>query len=371
MASTPDRLRFAARRAVVGALFLALFGTIVAAAPAAATADGSLTVHARLCPADYAGNDFNGVCHDEPLPGATFRIFEAGTADPGVSAVTDADGNVTLPLSADILPGPFAILYDVPLGPNFFRVYCSRPDGSAVPFEISAGSGAINIPDARGEGIVCDVYFIPVGQGGPTPTVVAESGSLTIYKSTCPAGYQGDDYFADCYPNATAGVTFSLALQGGDSGPPQISTTGAEGFAAFEGLDGRYFLFEDVPGEFATFAAYCSDDGVAVPVTVSQDGSGILLDIDASQDLRCDYYNIPFDLRGETPTAAPTVAPTVAPPAQTAAPAATAVPVTTLPSTGTQPATTDNALGGLGLAGTMILAAGAMAIVAVRRRPAR
>ena len=358
--ASSHRFRRASHRAVIAALFLALVGTIFVASPAGATADGSMTVHARLCPTDYAGSDFNGDCHDQPLAGAMFHIFAAGTSDLGTTVFTGADGNANLPLSGDILPGPFAIIYDVPIGPNFFRVYCSRADGTEVPTEIAPGSGAVIIPDARGEGIVCDFFFVPVSQGGPTPTPGPESGSLTIRKATCPVGYTGTNYFTDCYANATAGVTFSLSTQGsavpGSSVLIGTSKTDANGTAFFENLGGSYVLEEDVPGEFAKAAAYCTDDGVPIAIGFSADNSRLALDVAASQDIRCDYYNIPFDLRGETPTPGP---------------APTKAPVTSLPNTGARAVGAENGRGGLLVAVMLVAGVGVMGALSLRRRATR
>ena len=94
---------------------------------------------------------------------------------------------------------------------------------------------------------------------------------------------------------------------------------------------------------------------------MSADGSRVILDVGAGQAVRCDWYNLPFDLRGETPT--PTKAPAARP---------TAVPfITTLPSTGTGDGNGAGGWGVLSLAATLTLVGVGTAGFALRRRAAR
>jgi len=283
-----------------------------------AAVGATLTIHNRICPAEFTGPDYFGTCHGTP-PGIAFEFTLAGPETR--TGTLDTAGNATF---SDLLLGTYEVSGGPPGDFTRLTVFCASASDLGTSYPVTVNDSTFTIDLTSGSDVICDYYNTPEGGRG-------ETGSLTIYKSTCPVGYTGDDFFADCYPNATANVTFTLALEGG--GVLGTSKTDANGFAFFENLDGAYIVEEDIPGEFATATAYCTAGGVAVPIGFAGDNSRFRIDVDASQDIRCDYYNIPFDLRGETPTAVPTVAP----PAPTAAPAATTAPVTTLPSTGTHP----------------------------------
>ena len=353
-----------AARLVLGiTVALALMAWIAPAPRASAgeEARASITIYKAFCPVGYEGDDYFKDCYKNEGVGITFELTPVAGGE-AESKITDANGFTFF----DNLPaGTYALSETIPGDFNEFVVRCTRPsDGANIPFTRNDTDG-IDLTLAVTDDIRCDWYNIGVDQGAPTPTVVPESGSLTIYKSTCPVGYEDEDYFADCYENATANVTFTLSVEGG--GTVGTSKTDANGFAFFENLDGAYVVEEDVPGEFAAAAAYCTEDGDPVEFGFDGDNSRFRIDVDATQDIRCDYYNIPFNLRGETPT----VAPTVAPPAPTTAPSATTVPVVTLPNTGANPASTGDDRGALWLAGMLVCAAGVLGTVALRRRPAR
>jgi hypothetical protein len=178
-----------------------------------------------------------------------------------------------------------------------------------------------------------------------------ELASITIYTAICPVGYEGDDLFGDCYD--TPGADIPYLLTGPSSPEPVTNTTGADGFTAFEGIDeaGVYDLQIDVPGDAADFVAFCSDEfGEPFASTSSTEIGLVELDLTLDDDLRCDFYVIPEDLRGETPTAQPT-------------------PGTTLPNTGS--GTTGSPTGGTTwpLVGALtLLVVAAAAFAASRRR---
>jgi hypothetical protein len=155
----------------------------------------------------------------------------------------------------------------------------------------------------------CDVYL---PSESPSPPALR---TLTIYKATCPDGYDGDDYGEDCFGNATAGVTFFVTPLGG--GTTVEEATDANGFARFELAPGGYVVEEEVPGEFADFVAGCVANGRTIDVGYAADRSRIAFDIPVDADVRCDWYNVPFD---QAPQPQPTAAPIQ--------------PVGTLPNTG-------------------------------------
>ncbi len=177
----------------------------------------------------------------------------------------------------------------------------------------------------RGIGWIAGLALLLALVAAMTPTGVGAQGaraSITIYKSQCPIGYEGTNFFEDCYPNAMEGITFTLTPDGGTAA---TAVTGASGFTAFEDLGGgTYVLSEEIPGDFNDFVAFCSAGGETFPFEYATDVSGIVLDLTTADDLRCDFYSIPAEVAEETP--APTVTPAKTP--------TTTTTVAQLPSTG-------------------------------------
>lgn len=129
-----------------------------------------------------------------------------------------------------------------------------------------------------------------------------DRASITIYASVCPTGYQGDAFGDDCYPNpAGGGLTFTLTNLA--TGERFAGTTGADGFAAIEGIaaGGSYRLTDDLPDATSAAAVICSKDGAPFPVASL--GAGTELDLTTDDDLRCDWSVIPL-ASPATPSAA-------------------------------------------------------------------
>jgi hypothetical protein len=179
--------------------------------------------------------------------------------------------------------------------------------------------------------------------------------SITIYTAICPVGYAGDNLFGDCY--GTPGTDIAYLLTGPAFPDTVTNTTGSDGFTAFEGIDeaGTYDLQVDVPGDAADFVIFCSDEfGEPFAAADSTEIGLVELDLTLDDDVKCDFYIIPENLSGQTPTVQPTQAPQ-----------ATSTSVT-LPNTGTGPT------GGTGspvwpLAGALALLVIAGASLAVGR----
>jgi hypothetical protein len=304
-------------RGVAGVLAFVLVALLLPGAPGAAAADGaSLEIHSRICPVAYAGPDYYNVCHDDPLADVVYTLTRVGV---GVvdEAVSPANGDLVF---AGLAFGTYAVEESVPGDFADYRVYCSDQNRTEVPF-VYTDTGGIQLDLAvAGLHVVCDWYVIPVDARGDV------EGSLTIYKAVCPVGYAGSDFFRDCFGTPLPGIDFTFLRAESDN--PDVAETDANGFVAFEGIafDGTYVVFEDIPGEFNRFVVYCSAGEVAFPFAYAQNVNGIVLDLTTADDVRCDWYNVPADLRGETPTPVPTRPPTGNRP-----------PVVRLPSTGDGP----------------------------------
>ena len=304
-------VRHTAGLALVLALAAAL--TPFAGTPALAQENGeaSVTIYTAVCPPGYDPDRLFEDCYDNPGAGVDYVLV-----DPNLETLVATSGPAGLAaFEGLVVAGSHDLQVQYPL--NLITVRCSE-DGTPFAFAYTEVVNQIRLGLTTDNDIRCDVYVPAQEPSQP------ETGTLTIYKATCPPGYADDEYFRDCFANATAGVVFAAAIAGGHGVPTRYeATTDANGFASFELPPGPYAVEEDVPGEFADSFVYCSAGGQRVETGVSADRSRFVVTVRAGVDVRCDYYNLPFDLRGETPTAAPTVA----------AARATAT-VVTLPSTG-------------------------------------
>jgi hypothetical protein len=175
------------------------------------------------------------------------------------------------------------------------------------------------------------------------------TSAIIIHNRICPTGYAGNDIFGTCHGNPQdSHLDFTI------EGPvTETFATGDDGNVAFQVLPaGTYNISGGVPGEFASTVVYCSvqdEPDNQVPATQTDIGYSIELADDTT--VICDWYNIPEDLSGNTPTPAPTSTPTV-----------------TLPNTG--------AGSGSGLNNTLpffgfVFAALGLTAYALRRRAAR
>ncbi|HET8522602.1 MAG TPA: hypothetical protein VFL82_05165 [Thermomicrobiales bacterium] len=125
----------------------------------------------------------------------------------------------------------------------------------------------------------------------------AADSSITIHNRICPVGYNGNDIFGDCHGNPqTSNLDFSISGPASDSG-----ATDADGNITFSGLpSGTYNISGGVPGEFASTVVYCSvEDDPNNTIAVTSTDTGVSIDLPASTNVVCDWYNIPFDLKGD------------------------------------------------------------------------
>ena len=152
-------------------------------------------------------------------------------------------------------------------------------------------SEAIVFAIAESADIVCDFYIVPDPQ--------FETGEILITKYTCPAGYDSDainNLLEDC-PDKTEGVTFTLSPHSG--GGDVDKTTSESGRVRFADLEpGNYDVSEDVPGEFSTPVVWCNVAGGEWYQKQISGSDTTTFDVDAGDDIRCAWFNLPEDLSG-------------------------------------------------------------------------
>jgi hypothetical protein len=148
--------------AKLAAGLLLAFGLVIGGAGAAGAQDGgtSLTIHQRLCGADYQGGSPWDECHDV-LTGDSQEFSINGPVSD--TAATDAaTGNVTF---AGLTAGTYEVTGGVPGEFSVKEVYCSDSNtGEALGVTATANGFSVDVAD--GAAVVCDVYEHPVDLKG-------------------------------------------------------------------------------------------------------------------------------------------------------------------------------------------------------------
>lgn len=301
-----------------------------AAIDAAAQASGTIEIHGRICDQVPPDGDWFNSCHDDLAVGVLYEATNVDTAEV-VTGTTGADGNVVLnvPAGSWSLSGPPGDFLDATF------IYCSAGDGSAeVAQPVVIGDGTA---------VICDYYVVPTDQG-------AGAGTIEVHARMCDAIPADGDWFNACHDMLATGVYFDAIET--TSGANVAGTTGADGNLVFT-LDPGTWQLSGPPGDFlAATVIYCSHGaGTAEephPVT-----------LEAGEVVVCDYYFVPEDLSGRTPTPVPGAQPTAVP----------GKPVTGLPSTGAGEAGGGNGTAiALAFVGAGVLLAGGASLQALRKR---
>ncbi len=293
---------------------------------------GTVTIYATACEPGYAGSDYFEDCYDNPVANQSFTARpderDVSTMRSGlpITGVTDANGFTSLDLGA----GAWNVVADLP-GHDIDRifVYCSQ-GGQRYDIEIVDLGMYLDVPD--GADIRCDWYIVPTDSRGD------DSGSITIYNTSCPAGYSGSSYYPDCYDDPQSGVTFTASAL--KLGFEASGVTGTDGIVSLplpadNSIESPITLFQsptiEVPKGSSNppFFVYCTADGSRIDVTYSlvqrdpatTDIFTASISPAPGADVRCDWYDLPKQQQSPAPTPSP-------------APTTPTTPVTQLPNTG-------------------------------------
>ena len=130
--------------------------------------------------------------------------------------------------------------------------------------------------------------------------IPGEPGEITIYKWTCPEGYDlyayGADPMQDCQ-DATNGVTFYLDPPNpGDLNLQTDTGDSIDGAVYFGGLEpGRYVVSEEVPADTSyvfVFDCFGTRDGKVHPYPLSF-GDTLNVEVFGGDQIVCHWYNVP------------------------------------------------------------------------------
>ncbi|MGC4108109.1 MAG: hypothetical protein QM753_17435 [Thermomicrobiales bacterium] len=304
---------------------------------------GVITVDAFTCPTgtglgDNASfQDLNAACTTSALDVTVHLTDQAtGSDDPqntGSGGLLTWDG-----LDA----GAYDAWTDIPRGTAHELLFCSNLAGAIFPVDFNENIVA-TFQLAAGERFDCSWFIVPTDTSGaaedtPTPTAtdtevptatttttptetaastataVSET-SLTVHLALCPQDYTGNAYYDDCHANGVDGMEFLLdGPDGQQSETTTLPQTPGPGVATFSNLTGGdYTLAGGPPGDFGEVVLYCSTQPDNTPVDAPVSSTQASLTIDAGENVLCDWYYIPENAQGETPTATQTTVPTATP----------------------------------------------------------
>ncbi|MGH2560364.1 MAG: hypothetical protein ACRDJH_14980 [Thermomicrobiales bacterium] len=313
------------------AVLLSLLATTATTSAQESTA--SLTIHNRICPVDYSGDDIFGDCHGNP----SVSSLEFAIAGPvSAAGATDGDGNVVF---AGLPVGAYDVSGGVPANVASAYVYCSV-DGdpyNALPVTWTDAGVAIDVP--AGAAVLCDWYNTPYalsddgdngddGQDGdgaaeppkepneesvdePAPLV---SVSLAAYNCDGDPGTQDPAAVCDPAPGVTVEVTQ-------DDQPLGSVATDATGAAAIDAEEGAtVILTEDMgtvaPGYLPVSGGVRTIESVAggeaavfVHVRVGEEDAGRLQVVNGSCPTSDDEPRTEFNVIGSPSSAGASSAP--------------------------------------------------------------
>ncbi|MGI8477007.1 MAG: hypothetical protein ACR2OO_11630 [Thermomicrobiales bacterium] len=234
----------------------------------------SITVHARLCPAGYAGGDLFNDCHGRPHSGAAFTLGN-------LSATTGASGNTFF---YQLKPGSYRLIQPGAGLFQNFNVFCSLNDNGQTRFPLADVPDGVQIDLPANAKVICDWY------SAPAPITQLTPNTLEIHTLACPKGYAGNALFETCHGNPVGGVSYQAA---GPVGYDRDAVSNAQGVLQFEALlPGLVYVIPSFPLKTSTYVAYCSDtDGRQLSFTYAS--KGFELQFPATPAAVCDVYLIP------------------------------------------------------------------------------
>lgn len=328
---------------------------------AAGAESGVITVDAFTCPTGAGLSDqssfseLNAAC-TTAAPNVTIHLVGQTT---GIDHA-QGTGNGGMLTWDGIAPDSYDTYSDVPRGTAQEMLFCSNLAGDVSPEPFNDNIVA-TLNMVAGERFDCSWFLLPTDTSGaadgtstatatatavPTETVVpsetptattaptetlapteVSGSSLTVHLSLCPQDYTGSDYYNDCHANGVDGMEFMLSGPDGTlSATTTLPETPGPGVATFSGLTGGdYTLAGGPPGDFGHIVLYCTTQPDGTRIDAPADGAQATLTIDPQTNVLCDWYYIPENAQGETPTTAPTQTPTTAATA-TATPSPTQAP---------------------------------------------
>jgi hypothetical protein len=257
--------------------------------------NNTVTIHKWKCPVlaeDAVFDDSQGWLQEnctEVHQGVTFTLEDSATSS---DKDTDASGSVSWD---SVVNGPITITETIPDGYGEPTVYCGwtatygNPPAiiDAFPQKVDSPNGVVSTTlDYPNTQYFCNWYNWP-----------DQPGDITIYKWTCPVGYDLYGWNAnpkkDC-TQKTNGINYTL--DGNSGSEAQMTGDSVDGAVFWSGVEpGDYTVTEDVPsGTDYVFVLHC--DGARFPGIQPyplQFDNELAVKVITADHIVCDWYNVP------------------------------------------------------------------------------
>jgi hypothetical protein len=219
------------------------------------------------------GSDAQNFEFDDNIDGCSFGPLD----DDPSSGTPNGD------TCADLEPGAYFVIEDVPAGWRLVDIDCEGDDESDI--DTDEENARVDIELAAGEDITC-TFFNELEEPEP--------GSITIVKVV-----PGSDTQNFEFDDNINGCSFGPLDDDPSSGTPNSDTC--------DDLEpGFYFVEEDVPDGWALVDIICEgDDESDIDVDIAN--ALVEIDLAAGEDITCTFFNeAEAEIEEEAPTATPT-----------------------------------------------------------------
>ena len=200
-----------------------------------------------------------------------------------------------------LAPGAYTLFSDVPFQAADEYVFCVADGGNRYQKELN-DRGVTAFAELQREQIVCEWFIVPIGERGEET-----GGSLEIHLAVCPANYTGNTIFDDCHGNGLEDFEYELTgPDGTQTGTTEIPQDPGPGVVQFTSLaPGDYTFVGGPPGDFGDIRLFCSTQPGNETPEFSIAGGMASLTLGENEHVLCDWYFIPEDSSGPTPTPEP------------------------------------------------------------------
>ena len=247
---------------------------------------GKISITKYTCPTGYGSDAYNDLSSDctDKTDGVFFTLNPRGSGSTREKA-TGENGTGKVVFS-NIDPGFYDVTEDVPGEFSSPVVWCNVAGGDWYQKDLT-NADVTTFDVESDDDIRCSWFNRPEDLSG------GGDGSLRIHKSICPDGLTSG-YYANCYDDTLAGVTFKA---NGPGGYNKSKTTGYNGVVTFTDLDpGNYTITETPPNgvNVAVYVVVCTRNGNNVDFQYDDaTGLRIKVNIPNGADVVCDWYNVP------------------------------------------------------------------------------
>lgn len=278
--------------------------TAVPSEPAArvqAPDTGVITVTTFACPEGFVPTSaddlqaFQTNC-TAPVTDLSFTMVN-GVTNIQTPAVSDANGVATF---NEVAANPRTLWSTTPLEAADEYYFCG-PSSGTERTPRTTDRGVLSLT-AEENNSACQLF-----QVAKADRTQVTGSSVEVHLAICPPNYTGSNYYSDCHGNGAADLDFELTVNGTtQTGTTRIETTPGPGIVRFTGLPaGDYVLAGGPPQDFGKVFLYCSDPATNTQLTTQFENGVGGFTVAENQSVICDWYFLPEDASGITPTPVP------------------------------------------------------------------